>query len=141
MTSNKEQPEAPNLDSYEVGYGKPPKHSQFQKGKSGNPKGRPKGSKSPSTLANEMFLKLVTVTVNGKPTKMPVIAALIARMLSTAMNGDLKAMKLALNTFAKCDDTADASTIVELMAGQTAFELTPEEYEIITKLKLADGAD
>ena len=29
---------------YEVGYGKPPKNTQFQKGVSGNPKGRPKKS-------------------------------------------------------------------------------------------------
>jgi Family of unknown function (DUF5681) len=139
MTSNQEQSEAPSLDSYEVGYGKPPKHSQFQKGKSGNPKGRPKGSKSPSTLANEMFLKLVTVTVNGKPTKMPVIAALIARMLSAAMNGDLKAMKLALDTYAKYGDIANPSTIGGLMAGHTPFELTTEEYNSIAKHKLLDG--
>jgi hypothetical protein len=139
MTSNKDQPEAPSLDSYEVGYGKPPKHSQFQKGKSGNPKGRPKGSKSAYTLAKEMFLKPVTVTVNGKPTKMPVIAALFARMLSAAMSGDLKAMKLALDTYAKCGDIANPSTIGGLMAGQMPFELTAEEYDSIAKHKLLDG--
>ena|SRR5437868_14511965 len=31
-----------STDDYEVGYGKPPKNSQFQKGVSGNPTGRPK---------------------------------------------------------------------------------------------------
>ena len=32
------------LDDYEVGYGKPPKNTQFRKGVSGNPRGRPKKS-------------------------------------------------------------------------------------------------
>ncbi|MFZ3585531.1 DUF5681 domain-containing protein, partial [Loktanella sp. DJP18] len=31
---------------YSVGYAKPPESSRFKKGKSGNPKGRPKGAKS-----------------------------------------------------------------------------------------------
>jgi hypothetical protein len=139
MTSSKEQPEAPSLDSYEVGYGKPPKDSQFQKGKSGNPKGRPKGSKSAYTLAMEMFAKPVTVIVNGKPKKMPVVTALVAKLVSAAMNGDLKAMKMALDRYDKHGNIADPSTIGGLMAGQTPFELTVEEYNSIAKHKLLDG--
>lgn len=139
MSINKEQDAVSTFDSYEVGHCKPPKHSQFQKGKSGNPKGRPKGAKSASTIARELFLKPVTVIANGKPKKMPVFAALVAKLISAAMNGDLKAMKLALDVYAKCGNISDPKTIAELMAGQTAFELTPEEYDNITKLKLLDG--
>ena len=139
MTSNKEQPEAPSLDSYEVGYGKPPKHSQFQKGKSGNPKGRPKGSKSAHTLAMEMFFKPVTVLVNGKPKKMPVVTALTAKLVSAAMNGDLKALKIALERYDKYGNIANPGTIGGLMAGQMPFELTAEEYDSIAKHKLLDG--
>jgi hypothetical protein len=34
---------------YSVGYGRPPKHTRFKPGRSGNPKGRPRGSRNLST--------------------------------------------------------------------------------------------
>ena len=38
---------------YEVGYGKPPRHTRFVKGRSGNPRGKPPGAKNFTTLLNE----------------------------------------------------------------------------------------
>jgi len=54
----------------DVGYGKPPKASQFKPGKSGNPKGRPPKSKNAATLRKEAFNAKVLVTENGKPKRM-----------------------------------------------------------------------
>ncbi|MCY3732928.1 MAG: DUF5681 domain-containing protein, partial [Chloroflexi bacterium] len=50
---------------YDVGFGKPPKHSRFKKGKSGNPKGRPKGSRNFSMVVKETLEEPVRVTSHG----------------------------------------------------------------------------
>src|ERR1700735_4184193 len=44
---------------YKVGFGKPPKQKQFVKGQSGNPKGRPKGSRNMQSILSEVFSKIV----------------------------------------------------------------------------------
>src|ERR1700730_18750757 len=51
---------------YDIGYGKPPKHSQFAKGRSGNPHGRPKRSIKLSTLLYSTLNESVIVNENGK---------------------------------------------------------------------------
>ena len=51
---------------YKVGYKKPPLHTRFQKGQSGNPRGRPRGSKNFSTLLTEALNEAVVVTEDGR---------------------------------------------------------------------------
>jgi hypothetical protein len=56
-----------NNDDYEIGYGRPPRHSQFKPGQSGNPKGRPKPKNSHILKDFEsVFLKREEVLVNGQ---------------------------------------------------------------------------
>ena len=50
---------------YEVVYGKPPRHTRFKKGQSGNPRGRPSGSKNLTTLLGEVLNELVVVAESG----------------------------------------------------------------------------
>lgn len=77
--------------SYEVGYRRPPKNSQFQKGKSGNPKGRPKGSKNFLTLLNKELEQKVTVNENGRKKTITRQHAIVKRLVAGALSGDPKA--------------------------------------------------
>ena len=61
-----------------VGRGKPPKHTQFKKGETGNKRGRPKGSKNLATLIIEGARDQVTATVGGKKRQ-------ISKMQATTM--------------------------------------------------------
>jgi uncharacterized protein (UPF0216 family) len=51
---------------YKVGYKKPPLHTRFHKGQSGNPRGRPRGSKNFSTLLADALNEPVVVTEDGR---------------------------------------------------------------------------
>ena len=76
-----------------VGYAKPPKHTRFTKGHSGNPKGRPTGSKNLATMMIEELTQPVAIVENGKRTKIPKIRAAVRQALNRAMVGDFKALQ------------------------------------------------
>jgi Family of unknown function (DUF5681) len=84
------------IASYKIGYGKPPKHSRFKKGKSGNPKGRPKESLS---LANDLSAELgedITVSEEGRRRKVTKQRALVKALLAKALAGDVRATSAVL---------------------------------------------
>jgi hypothetical protein len=81
---------------YEVGYGKPPKAGQFQKGKSGNPKGRRKGSKSLKGIFNKVLYQSVMVQQGEKQNSVPVVQALMMSQVKQAMHGKTRAFELLL---------------------------------------------
>ena len=86
----------PNAPDYEVGYQKPPKATQFAKGYSGNPNGRPKGTKNWATNLNEALEQPVTVVINGSSKQVTKSEAYITQLVNKATQGDLHSIRLLL---------------------------------------------
>jgi Family of unknown function (DUF5681) len=84
----------------QVGYGKPPRAHQFKAGQSGNPDGRPKGSKNESTILREvMNEKLSLRQANGRTRKIPVLEGIHRRQVELALKGGVKSAILVLNRY------------------------------------------
>ena len=81
--------------SYEVGYRKPPRHTQFQKGQSGNPGGRPRRSLAGrlEELALHEAYRTTVVMEDGHAMPMPVIQAVLRRQLESAAGGNVRAQR------------------------------------------------
>jgi hypothetical protein len=80
-----------------VGYGRPPKHAQFPKGRSGNPNGRPKGSKNFGlVIENELNTK-IPINENGKRKSITKREAVAKQLVNKAASGDAKAIPILLN--------------------------------------------
>jgi len=80
--------------TYEVGYGRPPALTQFKPGQSGNPRGRPKGSKNVASLATRVFSRPITVTQDGRTRKVTVAEAIFIKIASRALSGDTSSQRL-----------------------------------------------
>ncbi len=82
---------------YEVGYGKPPVATRFQKGRSGNPSGRPKTvleQFDPAKLLEAIDNEEITVFDKGKPKRMTKAEIQFRQLFAKAIGGDLKAARL-----------------------------------------------
>ena len=109
-------------DEYEVGYGKPPKASQFKKGRSGNPKGRPKKRNITLSELRQMYMDVAADTVPIKTSKgleeISVIQAILKQQAHKAMNGNNRAASIFLAEIKSgaADFERDAQKVVTMEA-------------------------
>ena len=78
----------------QVGYGRPPKHTRFKSGQSGNLKGRPKGTLNMATVLARTLRARVVVNENGRRKTITKLEAAIQQLTNKAASGELKALQL-----------------------------------------------
>jgi hypothetical protein len=110
-----------NEDDYDVGYGKPPKRSQFKPGESGNPKGRPKGARNLKTEIREVMQSTVTVTQDGQRKKISTRKAVVLRLTEKALSGNVQATRVLLDLIRNYDVEEVADVAEELSADDAAI--------------------
>ena len=92
-----------NPAAYAVGYGKPPEHSRFQKGRSGNAVGRPKRAQNLDTLLDKALRETVVVKDGtGRRRNITKGEAIATQLVNKAAAGaDPRAMRLLFDLVAK----------------------------------------
>jgi hypothetical protein len=94
----------PEITEQPVGYCSPPRHSQFQKGRSGNPGGRPKRRKSLQTLVMEALNELVVVSENGTSKRISKRQAAAKQLANKVAKGEIASLKLLVQLLAGVED-------------------------------------
>ena len=122
------EPEAPATaagEKYPVGYGRPPAQGRFKAGCSGNPQGRPKGSRNAKTVVSQVVNEKVSVRENGRTRKMTKLEAMLQSAVLKAMKGDTPALNAILAVMAKTDQFGETenetSTSTSLPADDAAI--------------------
>lgn len=83
-------------EAYRVGRGRPPLHTQFKTGQSGNPRGRPKGRKSSAQILDELLSRKVKVGEGSSRRSMTMEEVMMRRICQRAANGELKYVEFVL---------------------------------------------
>jgi hypothetical protein len=116
-----------------VGRGNPPKHTQFRKGTTGNPKGRPKGSKNLSTYLMEAARDQVSAIVGGKTRKISKIQATAMQLATKAAGGDQAAIGKFLDWMDEIETRAAAVKPSQFPLSAPDIEVLKAAYERMKK--------
>jgi Family of unknown function (DUF5681) len=112
------------LSDYDIGYGRPPKRSQFRPGQSGNPTGRRKAIPTIGSRLRELVYSKVTVTEQGRTRRISRLDVMLRQLGNDAMRGDKRAFKLLMEFLHRYDAAVEGPVRSE--------DMTSEDLEILS---------
>lgn len=117
-------------DDYVVGYCKPPKHSQFKPGQSGNSRGRPKGARGLKTIVRELMTAKVAVRTATGARKMTRIEAVLQKTNELAMKGNPRAQAELIKLYSTAVPDVPAQSLAP-----SSEDLTQTDLAILEEVK------
>lgn len=95
-------------NNYKVGFCKPPVHTRFKPGQSGNPKGRPKGTMDTHRLIDAILSQRIAATIDGVPIRISKRQAMLMRLANNATSGDINSLRLLMPHLFQIDAKKEA---------------------------------
>lgn len=108
-------PSKDNNATYEIGFCRPPEHSKFRKGRSGNAKGRPKGVLNLAAILERVLQAKVAIDENGVCRTVSKLELALEKLVELAVKGDLAALRL-LTTLVASAVEKDVTTLTNQLA-------------------------
>lgn len=122
--------------AYEVGYRKPPHHSRFRPGQSGNPRGRPRAAKGLKTIVRETMTARVPVRTATGEKKMSRMEAVLHKTVELGMKGNPRALAQLIALYgAAVPEAATASVVFPVE------DLSTTDIAILEELKASWAAE
>jgi Family of unknown function (DUF5681) len=115
-------PSRPDAKNYEVGKGRPPKHTRWRPGQSGNPKGRPKGTKGFVKILNEELEQTYQIEEGGKLRKITKRRLIAKQLINRAMKGDTRAMAYVMGVEPEFEPQVEPTKLDDDMSPQEVYQ-------------------
>ncbi len=117
-------------EKYDVGYGKPPRHSRFKKGRSGNAAGRPKGRRRIEQMLLKLAMQACTIRRNGEMEQATALEALFHVIVAQAGKGNAAIAIKLTELLLRVEERAESRAVTKAFAQPTGVLVVPGMMEI-----------